>query len=276
MKILIESLGLLLQEALVCPRLREGTDQGVDLLERLENGVGGDSFKETILKGSLIDALKANAVKLSPRSRISMGAKDHGSTFFDFEAVPESRNPLIATAVKTVFIILIWYTFSTCLTLYNKLLLGEHLGKFPAPLLMNTIHFSMQAIISSFLVHFWCGKTQSHIRMTWKDYFFRVVPTAVATALGIDLSNISIVFISISFATMVKSGASVFLLLFAFAFKLEVPSFKLMGIIVVISLGVMLTIAKETEFEIHGFILVLLATVMSGFRWTVTQLLLQV
>lgn len=170
-----------------------------------------------------------------------MGAKDHGSTFFDFEAVPESRNPLIATAVKTVFIILIWYTFSTCLTLYNKLLLGEHLGKFPAPLLMNTIHFSMQAIISSFLVHFWCGKTQSHIRMTWKDYFFRVVPTAVATALGIDLSNISIVFISISFATMVKSGASVFLLLFAFAFKLEVPSFKLMGIIVVISLGVMLT-----------------------------------
>lgn len=35
-------------------------------------------------------------------------------------------------------------------------------------------------------------------------------------------------------------------------------------------------VAKETEFEIRGFILVLLATVMSGFRWTVTQLLLQV
>lgn len=111
--------------------------------------------------------------------------------------------------------------------------------------------------------------------MTWRDYFTRVVPTAAATALDIDLSNISIVFISVSFATMVKSGAPVFLLLFAFAFKLEVPSFKLMGIIVVISLGVMLTVAKETEFELLGFILVLLATVMSGFRWTVTQLLLQ-
>lgn len=35
-------------------------------------------------------------------------------------------------------------------------------------------------------------------------------------------------------------------------------------------------VAKETEFEVRGFILVLLATVMSGFRWTLTQLLLQV
>lgn len=35
-------------------------------------------------------------------------------------------------------------------------------------------------------------------------------------------------------------------------------------------------VAKETEFEVRGFILVMLATVMSGFRWTVTQLLLQV
>jgi solute carrier family 35 protein C2 len=35
-------------------------------------------------------------------------------------------------------------------------------------------------------------------------------------------------------------------------------------------------VAKETEFEVRGFILVMLAAVMSGFRWTVTQLLLQV
>jgi solute carrier family 35 protein C2 len=72
-----------------------------------------------------------------------------------------------------------------------------------------------------------------------------------------------------------KSGAPVFILLFAFAFRLEVPSLKLLGIILIISFGVMLTVAKETEFQLEGFILVMLSTVMAGFRWTVTQLLLQ-
>ena len=41
-------------------------------------------------------------------------------------------------------------------------------------------------------------------------------------------------------------------------------------------IGVTDAVAKETDFELRGFILVMLAAVMSGFRWTVTQLLLQV
>lgn len=35
-------------------------------------------------------------------------------------------------------------------------------------------------------------------------------------------------------------------------------------------------VAKETEFDFWGFIFVMLAAVMSGFRWTMTQILLQV
>lgn len=35
-------------------------------------------------------------------------------------------------------------------------------------------------------------------------------------------------------------------------------------------------VAKETEFEFWGFVFVMLAAVMSGFRWTMTQILLQV
>jgi hypothetical protein len=44
----------------------------------------------------------------------------------------------------------------------------------------------------------------------------------------------------------------------------------------VISAGVLLTVAKETEFEFWGFVFVMLAAVMSGFRWCMTQVLLQV
>jgi len=36
------------------------------------------------------------------------------------------------------------------------------------------------------------------------------------------------------------------------------------------------SVAKETEFDFWGFIFVTLAAVMSGFRWSMTQILLQV
>ncbi|XP_057809245.1 probable sugar phosphate/phosphate translocator At1g06470 [Salvia miltiorrhiza] len=43
----------------------------------------------------------------------------------------------------------------------------------------------------------------------------------------------------------------------------------------VIYVGILLTVAREAEFEFWGFIFVMLAAVMSGFRWTMTQILLQ-
>ncbi|EFJ24231.1 hypothetical protein SELMODRAFT_54925, partial [Selaginella moellendorffii] len=177
--------------------------------------------------------------------------------------------------LQTLFYVLLWYTFSTCLTLYNKLLLGKKYGKFPAPLLMNTIHFSMQAIVSSLLLRCCFPSMATTVSMSWKDYFVRVVPTGVATALDVDLTNASLVFIPVTFATMCKSATPVFLLLFAFIFKLETPSFKLFGIIFIISCGVLLTVAQETHFIFAGFVLVMLAALSSGFRWVVTQLLLQ-
>ncbi|KAJ0971471.1 hypothetical protein J5N97_019430 [Dioscorea zingiberensis] len=193
------------------------------------------------------------------------------------EALKQSARTSVSVAnlIKIIFFILTWYTFSTCLTLYNKILLGHHMGNFPAPLLMNTIHFALQAALSNVIIRFQSKKSENSTLMSWRDYFVVVVPTALATALDINLSNASLVSISVTFATMCKSAAPIFLLLFAFAFRLESPSFKLFGIILVISSGVLLSVSKDTEFELWGFVLVMLAAVMSGFRWCMTQILLQ-
>ncbi|XP_074571210.1 putative sugar phosphate/phosphate translocator At1g06470 [Curcuma longa] len=194
------------------------------------------------------------------------------------ESLEQSRKSPISVAVllKTLFYILVWYTFSTCLTVYNKTLLGDDMGKFPAPLLMNTIHFSLQAILSNAIVYIQSriSKSSRNI-MSWKDYFFRVVPTAIGTATDVNLSNESLVFITVTFATMCKSAAPIFLLMFAFAFRLEKPNLKLVGIMLIISIGVLLTVTKETKFEFWGFIFVMLSAVMAGFRWCMTQILLQ-
>ncbi|KAL7588970.1 hypothetical protein Lser_V15G36814 [Lactuca serriola] len=187
-----------------------------------------------------------------------------------------SRNPIaVSDILKTLFFILMWYIFSTLLTLYNKTLLGDDMGRFPAPLLMNTVHFAMQAILSKGITYFWSKRFEPSVPMSKKDYFVRVVPMSLATALDINLSNASLVFISVTFATMCKSASPIFLLIFAFAFRLETPSVKLLGIILIISVGILLTVAKETAFEFWGFIFVMLAAVMSGFRWSMTQILLQ-
>ncbi|KAG6469494.1 hypothetical protein ZIOFF_074217 [Zingiber officinale] len=225
-------------------------------------------------------------------------------------SLEQSRNSAISFAIllKTLFYILVWYTLSTCLTVYNKTLLGDNLGKFPAPLLMNTIHFSLQAIFSNVIVYIQSRNSESSNNiMTWKDYFARVlvyhgvillysstievvIPTAIGTALDVNLSNESLVYITVTFATMCKSASPIFLLMFAFAFRLEKPSLKLVGIMLIISVGVLLTetwppefdvalvhlsITKETKFEFWGFIFVMLSAVMAGFRWCMTQILLQ-
>ncbi|TVU35111.1 hypothetical protein EJB05_16982 [Eragrostis curvula] len=210
------------------------------------------------------------------------GGHGGGSLPMDIEAGtagPRSDDLPISPwlVAKIIALIASWYTLSTCLTLYNKEMLGKHMWKFPAPFLMNTVHFTMQAVASWAIVWFQQrGQERGTSKMSWKDYFVRVIPTAVATALDINLSNISLVFITVTFATMCKSAAPIFILLFAFLFRLEKPSFSLLGIMLIVSFGVLLTVAKETEFNLWGFIFIMLAAVMAGFRWSMTQILLQV
>ncbi|KAK4786563.1 hypothetical protein SAY86_010396 [Trapa natans] len=216
-------------------------------------------------------------IEKAASERSSLNVRADGSTSISDHKVPSQNLERFSPAnvLKTLFFILVWYTFSTFLTLYNKTLLGDDMGKFPAPLLMNTVHFTMQAALSQAIIWYRRKKDDTSLSMSWKDYFSRVVPTAIATAMDVNLSNASLVFISVTFATMCKSAAPIFLLLFAFAFRLESPSIKLLGIISIISVGILLTVAKETSFEFWGFVFVMLAAVMSGFRWCMTQIILQ-
>ncbi|KAJ3323823.1 hypothetical protein HDV06_001193 [Boothiomyces sp. JEL0866] len=74
---------------------------------------------------------------------------------------------------------------------------------------------------------------------------------------------------------MVKSAAPVFVLLFAFLFGLEQPSWKITVAVVIICTGVGIMVANETKFDAFGYALVQIATVLSGFRWAITQILLE-
>lgn len=73
---------------------------------------------------------------------------------------------------------------------------------------------------------------------------------------------------------MCKSSSLAFVLVFAFLFRLEQPSVKLILIIATMTVGVIMMVAGEIAFSALGFILVVSASFFSGFRWSLTQILL--
>ncbi|KAI8344585.1 triose-phosphate transporter family-domain-containing protein [Chlamydoabsidia padenii] len=198
--------------------------------------------------------------------------------------------------LKNLSYILLWYFFSTTLSLYNKNLMGRDRFNFQFPLLVSAIHAGIHSVITWLMMTFggdrWrknsvtstetsttlsSGKDSSISdgSLSTYNYLCKVVPCGVAAALEICCANASLVFITLSFYTMVKSSTPVWVLLFSFIFGFEKPRLTLIGIIMVIVSGVLLTVEGETKFDAIGFTLVLVASVVSGLRWNLTQLLLQ-
>jgi solute carrier family 35 protein C2 len=97
----------------------------------------------------------------------------------------------------------------------------------------------------------------------------------MVTALDVGLSNLSLVTITLTFYTMVKSSTPVFVLGWAYLFNVEKITWPLIGVIVVIASGEFLTVFGEVDFVIHGFLLCLTASILSGARWTLVQMKLQ-
>jgi len=145
---------------------------------------------------------------------------------FSYGDVAWYRRPLVVSAARNAGLIILWYFFSTFLSLWNKLLLGkEHglfgKGAFPAPFMMSSLQFFTQHLIAKAVLGSGLVKRQSEEPLSWRQYFKTIVPNGLATGLDIGLSNYSLVFITLSFYVMCKSTSVLFLLLFAFIWGIE-------------------------------------------------------
>ncbi|TPX31116.1 hypothetical protein SmJEL517_g05452 [Synchytrium microbalum] len=170
-----------------------------------------------------------------------------------------------------------WYTTSIFLSMYNKWLLSPNYHGFGYPLFVTGWHMIVQTVLS-WLVLGCClsNYRPKHAPSIWL-FFTRVIPCGMATGIDIGLSATSLTQISVSFYTMVKSSAPVFVLMFAILFGLERPSTNLILSVLVIVIGVALMVSDgsgTTSFNWIGFAEVQSATIASGFRWALTQILL--
>ncbi|KAF8973181.1 triose-phosphate transporter family-domain-containing protein, partial [Flammula alnicola] len=145
----------------------------------------------------------------------------------------------------------------------------------PCPLFVTTIHMIIQFCLAAIMRAVWPKTFKPQHNPSRKDYVHKAVPTAIATSLDIGLSNLSLKTITLSFYTMCKSSSLIFVLLFAFLFRLEAFSWRLVGVIFLIFSGVVLMVATEAHFILEGLILVLSASALGGLRWSLTQVLLK-
>lgn len=178
----------------------------------------------------------------------------------------------LCRGLRTVGLVLLYYVFSIGITFYNKWLMRG----FHYPLFMTLVHvvliFSLSAL-TRHLMLCWTGKPR--VVLSWTLYLRKVAPTAVATAVDIGLSNWSLLFITISLYTMTKSTAVLFILFFSLLFKLEEPNPFLILVVPLISGGLFMFTFESTQFNLEGFVMVLVASFTGGIRWTLTQVLMQ-
>lgn len=169
---------------------------------------------------------------------------------------------------------------------------------FHFPLYTTSLHMLVQFLLSTLVLFFVPSLRPSHLSQPYARlptnpvpsddldsgkakpiitpifWLTRLLPCGTATSLDIGLSNTSLRYISLTFLTMCKSSSLAFVLLFAFLFRLETPSYRLILIIATMTVGVVMMVAGEADFNPLGFALVIASSFFSGFRWGLTQILL--
>ncbi|THH05351.1 hypothetical protein EW145_g4859 [Phellinidium pouzarii] len=178
-------------------------------------------------------------------------------------------------AIINLLFIATWFIIAIILSVYNKWMFSPERYGFTWPLFVTTLHMFAQFVLAALVRNVWPSKFRPPHKPSRKDYGRKVIPTAVATGLDIGLSNWSLKIITLSFYTMCKSSSLIFVLFFAFFFRLEKFSYRLVGVIFLIFIGVFMMVQTDTTFSVIGFVLVTSASALGGLRWSLTHLLLK-
>ncbi|KAJ4347157.1 uncharacterized protein N0V89_011095 [Didymosphaeria variabile] len=266
--------------------LEEGEDRGSD----------SDSSGRTDSDDLELDDMSADGLQddeetgLTGRDRRRRRRRKRRNTLLENRVVPEepkftkeeekiANQTMIQSMLINALLIGLWYLFSISISVYNKWMFkeekedGETKNIFPFPLFTTCLHMVVQFTLASLVLFMIPSLRPRHDSldphapgareelvdpkkplMTKWFYFTRIGPCGVATGMDIGLGNTSLKFITLTFFKQI--------------------SYRLIIIITIMTLGVIMMVAGETDFDVRGFILVMSSACSSGFRWSLTQILL--
>ena len=179
--------------------------------------------------------------------------------------------------MKCAVLATLWFVLSASLALYNKAVFSKK--GFPAPLLYTSCQFFMQWLLATWALQ-WPQLfndrdkrfvTRGRPVVPTDSWMRTILPVGFFMGLDIGLSNISLVYITVSFYTLTKTTSLIFTLFVSFITGMEKFSWTLTGIVVTVMLGEAAAVIGETQFNAIGFFICLSAAAVSAVRWVVAQ-----
>ncbi|XP_015376748.1 PREDICTED: solute carrier family 35 member C2-like [Diuraphis noxia] len=174
--------------------------------------------------------------------------------------------------LSSCLLVLPYFMFSIGITFYQR----SFLQMFHFPLLVVSCHLVLKFLASIFfrcLYHI-IMKIPS-AQLSWDSKVSKFAPIGISSGIDVGFSNWGLELVNVSLYTMTKSTAIIFVLINALILRLEKASVVLFLIVFSISGGLFLFTFKTTDFSILGFVLLLTASFASGFRWTLSQFVMQ-
>jgi len=179
--------------------------------------------------------------------------------------------------MKCFVLATLWFALSASLALYNKAVFSKK--GFPAPLLYTSCQFFMQWLLATAALQWPQLFNDEDKRFVTRgrpiiptDSWSRtILPVGFFMGLDIGLSNISLVYITVSFYTLTKTTSLIFTLFVSFVTGIEKFSWTLTGIVLTVMLGEAAAVIGETQFNAIGFFICLSAAAVSAVRWVIAQ-----
>lgn len=188
-----------------------------------------------------------------------------------------SRRDLLATLAC----ICVYVASSSSITFMNNAMLNDM--DFHFPFTVSAVNNSAIALIAYALTRH-PALRQPQLRPA--VYARVAVPIGVATALDVGTSNASLIYLSVSFHTMIKATVPAFVLLFGFLLGLEKGSLLTCASVLLVVSGISIAASDElvgvadldaggSAKTLLGFFLGLTSAALSALRWSLTQLLIK-
>ena len=214
--------------------------------------------------------------------------------------------PRVEAALVVATWTLAWWGMSVTFTLVNKYFLrywrpalrrgvGDDLSPgFPFAVTTTTMHLTMKVVLSTLTVAWRSRRLERRLALdeashaeatsivvpeplTARAKWRFAIPVGATTALDIASSNLALIFITVSFYTVAKSGTLAWTLVWAVCLKLEPCRFRSLVLVALILTGLVLATEGERHgsdgFSVPGFALVSAASCLGGLRWCLTQAL---
>uniref|UniRef100_A0A915EN50 Sugar phosphate transporter domain-containing protein n=1 Tax=Ditylenchus dipsaci TaxID=166011 RepID=A0A915EN50_9BILA len=173
---------------------------------------------------------------------------------------------------KLLLMVSIYYPLSVGLTFYQKWFIKSY----RLPLLIVAGHYMTKFMLAS-VIRLIVEVVQKNrrVRIPVQEQLRWLMPIGVCASLDIGLSNWALEYVTISLYTMAKSSSIIFIVLFSLLLRLERWRASLGFEACLIALGLFLFTWRSTQLDLRGLLLVELAALCTGVRWTISQLIMQ-